>query len=106
MPSQLRTFPAYAASEGLPEADVDLDRRVGVALAHRRCQIDPQGSEGRVVAQTETDTVEKCAAELRHGALVIAAGIDKRDDTDVFGHLNPCFEIEHQARSAADRLVA
>src|SRR6266446_1811272 len=84
------------ASEGLTEADIDLDRRVGAALMQRGRQVEPQRPERSVVAQTQAYPVEKGAAELRHGALVIAARIDERNDADGVGDLDSGFQVERQ----------
>src|SRR4029077_11722322 len=84
------------ASEGLSEADVDLDRRVSGALMQRGRQVEPKRPERSIVAQTQPHPIEKGAAELRHGALVIAASIDERDDADGVGDLDPGFQVERQ----------
>ena len=58
------------ASEGLTEADIDLDRRVGAALMQRGRQIEPQRPERRVIAETQAHPVEKSAADAhRSGGL-------------------------------------
>src|SRR5271165_3015278 len=92
-------------SKGLAEADIDLDRRVGVALVQRGREVEAQRPKRRVVAQSQPDAVEQGTAELRHGTLVIAARVDKWNDADVVGDPDPRFEVEHKARFAADRFV-
>src|SRR6202023_780023 len=59
-----------------------------------------------VIAQTQANPIERGPAELRQRALVIAAGIDERDDADGFGNLDGGFQVEHQTLSPADRYVA
>src|SRR6516165_3403898 len=93
------------ALERLTEADIDLDRRVPVALVQRGREIEPWRPESGVVARTQAYAIKQGAAELRHRALVIAAGINERDDADGFGDLDAGFKIEHQARPSADRNI-
>src|SRR5271166_5170341 len=93
-------------SKGLAEADIDLDRRVGAALVQRGREVEAQRPKRRVISQSQADAVKQGAAKLRHRAFVVTAGIDKGNDADIFGDLDSRFEVEHEARFAADRLVA
>ena len=93
-PAHEAILPRYA-SEGLAEADIDLDRGIGAALVQRRRQVEPQRPERSVIARPYAYAVKQRAAELRHRALVIAAGINKRNDADRFGDLDAGFQVEH-----------
>src|SRR5215471_6813226 len=92
-------------SESLTEANIDLDWRVGAALVQRSRQVEPQRPERGVIACTETDAIKQRAAELRRRALVVAAGIEERNDADRFRDFDAGLQVEHQARLPADRLV-
>src|ERR1700740_1693249 len=102
----MRRLPAvvFIGSEGLAEADIDLDRGIGVALVQRRRQVEAQRPERGVIARPYAYAVKQRAAELRHRAIVIAAGINKGTDTDLLGDLDAGFKVEHQARPPADRV--
>jgi hypothetical protein len=51
-------------SEGLAEADIDLDRRICAALVQRGREIDAEWPERRVVAQAQANPIKKGTAEL------------------------------------------
>src|SRR5215813_774806 len=84
---QRNSSPA-TASEGLTQADIDLDRRVAAALVQRRRQVQPQRSERGVIARARAYAVKRRAAKLRQRVLIIAARIDEGDDAYCFGNLD------------------
>src|SRR5579859_7793829 len=71
---------AASASEGLPDADIDSERSVAVALVERDADVEPRRTEAGIVAHA--DARAESRRELRevgHGVGVGTAGVDEGD---------------------------
>src|ERR1700730_2605878 len=89
-------------SEGLAEADINLNRRI-VASVHRRGRhVQAHRPERRVVPQPQSGPPENATAEPGYARRVNIAGVDKRNDTDRVDDLDAHFDTELGAGLAAD----
>src|SRR5471032_1742445 len=71
------------ASESLPQADVDAEGSIAVALVEGNAEIEARRTEARIVAHADTGTdTRRALTEVRQGGEIGAAGVEEGHDAE------------------------
>src|SRR5690348_16915875 len=93
------------ALKRLSDTDIELDHTVARPALERRCEIEADGSNHRVIAETDAAAKQQVGA-VREVAVIDVAALDEGGDADGVGDAVAQLDAELEAGGAAQRQVA